>query len=178
MNPGYRILPWILILWFASTHAAARESPRHGELETLSDKPAAPEFRLSDPKGRMHALSDFRGKVLVVNFWAVWCRPCREEMPAMQRAWEQLRDQDVVFLGINWGDYEDSIERFFTYLETDVDFLILMDQDKSVTTEWGVKGLPTTYVIDPQGRMVYRVVGERDWDEPELMQLVLDQRER
>lgn len=159
-------------LLFVALTATGQQSRQRGELEILTDKPAAPHFRLPDTLDGMHDLGDYRGKAIIVNFWATWCIPCRREMPSMQSAWEQLQDRDVMLLGINWGDSEDSIERFFANLH--VDFPILMDKDKSVTTEWGVRGLPTTYVVDPQGRLVYRIVGERHWDEPELMQRVLD----
>jgi peroxiredoxin len=161
---------WLSLSLLVTTHAVGQQP----QLETLSDKPLAPELRLPNRQGQWQSLSDWRGHVVVVNFWATWCRPCREEMPAMQRAWEQLQDQGVIFLGINWGDHEDSMRRFFEHIT--VDFPILVDEDRTATAEWGIVGLPTTYVIDPQGRQVYRVIGERDWDEPELMQKVLDLR--
>jgi peroxiredoxin len=144
-------------------------------LTRLPEPKPAPDFTLEDTQGNTHSLSDYRGKVVILNFWATWCRPCRKEMPSMQRAWEQVRDQGVVLLAVNWEEDKETIAVFTD--KYPVDFPILMDKDGSVAKQWEVKGLPTTYVIDPQGQAVYRVVGEREWDDPELLETVLALRE-
>jgi peroxiredoxin len=140
-------------------------------LTRLPEPEPAPNFTLQDTQDNTHSLSDYRGKVVILNFWATWCKPCREEMPSMQRAWEQVRDQGVVLLAVNWEEDKETIAVFTD--KYPVDFPILMDKDGSVVKQWEVKGLPTTYVIDPQGRAVYRVVGEREWDDPDLLKTVL-----
>lgn len=89
----------------------------------------------------------------------------------MQRAWEQVHDQGVVLLAVNWEEDKETIAVFTD--KYPVDFPIPMDKDGSVVKQWEVKGLPTTYIIDPQGRTVYRVIGEREWDDPDLLKTVL-----
>jgi peroxiredoxin len=136
-------------------------------LTALPDKPPAPEFTLPDIDGRMHRLSDYRSKVVVVNFWATWCPPCREEMPAMQRAWKQVQNDDIVFLGINVGETEDEIFAFTG--DYPVDFPLLMDRDSAAIQNWPIRGLPTTYVVDGEGNLAYRAIGGRAWDRPEVL---------
>ncbi len=139
-------------------------------LTRLADTPPAPDFSLLDMDGEVYRLSDFRGRVVIVNFWATWCPPCREEMPSMQRAWEQLQTEGILMVGINVGEDEDTIFQFTA--DYPVDFPLLMDSDSAVTGQWPVRGLPTTYVVDPAGRLVYQAIGSREWDDPALLALV------
>jgi peroxiredoxin len=162
---------WIVLLMLLFTtqslHAGDRPDISGQSLTENPDRPTAPDFEIPDIDGELKRLSDYRGKVVVLNFWATWCPPCRDEMPAMQHAWEQVRDQNVVFLAVNIGETADEI---FTFTgDYDVDFPLLMDQDSSVIKQWPIRGLPTTYVIDPEGRLAYRAIGGRAWDAPEIL---------
>jgi peroxiredoxin len=141
-----------------------------GLLDRVAGTPDAPAFELNGPNGNRYRLSDLRGKSLIVNFWATWCPPCRAEMPSMQRAWEQLRDEDVVVIGINVGEDKAAIEAFTE--QVPVDFPLPMDIDSEVVQRWPVRGLPTTFVVDPEGRLVYIAQGEREWDDPDLLDSV------
>jgi peroxiredoxin len=123
----------------------------------------APEFHLQDLDGRSHYLSDFKGRVLIANFWASWCAPCREELPSMNRAWSTLKHEAVVMLAINVGEERQAVEAFVE--DYPIDFRVLLDSDGEIGRRWGVRGLPTTFIIDPRGEIVYRVVGERNWDD-------------
>ena len=127
----------------------------------------APPFHLPDVEGSQIHLEDFRGKVLVVNFWAVWCKPCREEMPSLERGSRWLEQFDGRVITINMGDRPEMIARFLE--KTPVDLPILLDADAETSTNWGVTGLPTTFVVDPEGSFAYRVVGPRDWSDPALL---------
>lgn len=139
-------------------------------LTSMPGRPAAPQFDLEDPDGTRFRLSDFRGKPLIVNFWATWCPPCRAEMPSMQRAWEQVKDEGIAMIAINVGEDADTIFQFSA--EHPVEFPLPMDLNSAVVQSWPVKGLPTTFVVDPQGRLAYRAIGEREWDDPDLLDLV------
>ena len=149
-------------LTFAASPAADRQTL------TPAQQPApAPEFTLPDLDGKSHTLADYRGKVVVLNFWATWCPPCRYEMPAMQRAWEKVRDEDIVFIAVDVGEDSDTV---FTFLaDYPVEFPLLLDEQAKVVEQYPVTGLPTTYIIDPQGRITHRAVGGREWDDPGLL---------
>ena len=154
-----------VLLIFAMLPAAAQQSGRG--LTSLPDRPMAPNFELTDGEGKVHRLSEYKGRVLIVNFWATWCPPCRAEMPSMQRAWETLQGEGVMMLAINVGEDEDTIFQFTANYP--VEFPLLMDLDSTTIEDWPVRGLPTTFVVDPEGRLVYRAIGGREWDEPELL---------
>lgn len=136
-------------------------------LHAVADKPVAANFSLKDVDGVIHRLSDYRGKVVVLNFWATWCPPCREELPSMERAHKLLVGEPIKIVAINVGENADTIFTFTADYEMSYD--VLMDSDSKVIKQYPVIGLPTTFVIDPQGRIVYRAVGSRDWADKKLL---------
>jgi len=160
------LIPILLITVLLPWLPAQAQQPGQG-MSPVAERPPAPDFVLDDLDGKSHRLSDYRGKVVVVNFWATWCPPCREEMPSMQRAWEVIEPQGMMMLGINVGEDEDTIFSFTANYP--VEFPLLMDQDSAVITAWPVRGLPTTFVVDPAGRIAFRAIGGREWDDPELL---------
>ena len=127
----------------------------------------APDFQLQDTEGQWHSLSDYRGKTVVVNFWTTWCPPCREEFPSMNRLWNKMQDEGVVVLAINIG--EDDHDIFIFTANYPADFPILFDRKGEVIDQWPVRGLPTTFVIAPDGRFAYRAIGARQWDAPDFV---------
>ncbi|MCW8914817.1 MAG: TlpA family protein disulfide reductase [Magnetovibrio sp.] len=136
-------------------------------LNPMDGKPMAPEFTLVNLDGEKQSLADFKGKVVIVNFWATWCPPCRAEMPSMQRAWNVIKDKGVVMLAIHVGGNEDKIWSFVGDYE--LDFTVLIDADSKVADAWPMKGLPSTFVVDPEGRIVYRAIGAREWDDEKIL---------
>ncbi len=136
----------------------------------------APDFNLEDQNGKFLKMSDYKGKVVIVNFWATWCPPCRKEMPSMQRAWEILKNEDIMMLAINVG--EDSDQIFAFTAEYPVEFPLLMDIDSSVIRQWKVRGLPTTFIVSPAGKIVYQAIGDRDWDSAEILQQIRKLKEK
>ena len=117
----------------------------------------APEIVLKDLQGRDVKLSDLRGKVVLVNFWATWCKPCKEEMPAMQASYDKLRDKGFVVLAVN--ELEDTArvaEHIRTHGHT---FEVVMDHNNQVANMYGVVGLPASFLIDPQGIVRERIAG-------------------
>ena len=140
-------------------------------LHEVKGHPAAAAFSLLDIDDNTHSLAAYKGKVVIVNFWATWCPPCRFELPAMEKAYQKLKTKDVVMLGINVGEDADVIFSFTA--DYPVTFPLLMDTDSKVIQAYPVIGLPTTFVIDPDGKIIYRAVGTREWDEQALIQKVL-----
>src|SRR5437867_6524560 len=117
----------------------------------------APEIALRDLQGQEVRLSDLHGKIVLLNFWATWCKPCKEEMPAMQASYEKLRDQGFVVLAVNeLEDTDKVIEHIRTHGHT---FLVVMDHDNRVANQYGVVGLPASFLIDRQGIVRERIFG-------------------
>lgn len=110
---------------------------------------AAEEFRLVDLEGQQQSLGQYRGKVVLVNFWATWCKPCTTEMPAMQTAYDRLRDKGFVVLAVNELEDEPKVrEHIKQYGHT---FPVLLDRDNKVANQFGVFGLPVSVFIDETG---------------------------
>jgi peroxiredoxin len=117
----------------------------------------APEITLKDLQGQEVKLSDLRGKIVLLNFWATWCKPCKEEMPAMQASYDKLRDQGLVVLAVNeLEDTEKVIEHVRKHGHT---FPVVMDHDNVVANRYGVVGLPVSFLVDRQGIVRERVSG-------------------
>ena len=131
----------------------------------------APNFRLIDLDNTVHTLADYKGKPLIVNFWASWCRPCRDELPAFNRAWAKVKNQGVQMIAINIG--EDPTAVFSFIKQYPIDFRILLDPESNELANWQMKGLPTTYILNAEGKVVYQAIGEREWDHDKLLAKVL-----
>ncbi len=125
-----------------------------------------PALVLKDLNNKQHRLADYRGKVLVVNFWATWCAPCIEEMPSFERLAKRLSDEPFALLTVNFGEKPSRITPFLKKIGVDVP--VLVDADMKVSRAWVKKGLPTTYIIDADQNIRYQVLGELAWDAPEV----------
>jgi len=125
---------------------------------------------LPDLSGRTVDLRQLRGKVVVVNFWATWCEPCREEMPSLQRLRGKMGGKPVEVLTVNYGEFPQRIEPFMK--RENIELPVLLDTQKEVSRAWGAGGLPITFIVDRQGDVRYWVFGERDWSEGEPLRLV------
>lgn len=115
----------------------------------------APDFTLEDLEGNVVSLSDFRGKGVMINFWATNCPPCREEMPAIERQYQQFKDQGIEVLAVNIAESHLVASRFAQ--RHGLTFPILLDQDRSVTQRYGVIPIPTSFFIDKDGIVVAKV---------------------
>ncbi len=152
-----------------ATCVLALAGPLHAEtgagFTVLPERPPAPDFALADENGRLWKLSSLRGKVVVVNFWATWCPPCRRELPSLERLRRALPPDQALVLGINVGESWDTVASFIAGVEPAPAFPILYDEKSSVLKAWPVRGLPTTFVVDRQGRIALRAVGGREFDQ-------------
>jgi len=166
------LLLWAVLGFAAPVRAALPLPEMSHTLTLLSPKKPARDFSLPDLDGKPHKLSDYRGKVVLVNFWATWCPPCRREMPSMERLSQRLQDQPFVILAINQQEEADQVFVFTGQLDPAPTFPILFDRDSTVSHAWGVLGLPTSFIVDKQGRVVYRAMGGREFDHPEIEQTI------
>ena len=115
-------------------------------------------------------LRELRGKVVVLNFWATWCEPCRDEMPSLQRLRAKMSGQPVEVLTVNYGEFPQRIEPFMK--KQNIDLPVLLDTQKEAAKDWNAGGLPITFIVDRNGQARYWVFGERDWSEGEPLRLV------
>lgn len=119
-------------------------------------------------------LSDYKGKVILLNFWATWCPPCIKEMPSMQRLREHFQDQPFEIIAINAGESATTVSSFLLELETELTFPILLDLQSRSFGEFGIRGLPMTLVINKQGQLENRVLGGKEWDEAASIKMIED----
>lgn len=149
----------LVLLLAVALPAAAQE---------LKPAPAtrAPALELSDLQGRTHKLADYRGKVVLVNFWATWCEPCREEMPSIERLRASLEGRPFAVLAVNLAEPESRIRKFLDAMP--VRFAVLLDRDARVARAWQAKMLPATYIVGPDGMIRFQHRGELDWSKPEV----------
>jgi peroxiredoxin len=128
----------------------------------------APDFSLTDKDGKTWTLSSLKGKVVFLNFWATWCPPCREEMPSMQRLYEQLPNDKFGMLAVLENDKPERAEAFAA--ELGLTFPILYDEAKTAWPKYGLTGLPETFIIDKNGRVREKIIGPARWDSPQVIQ--------
>jgi len=124
----------------------------------------------NDLEGNAVDLKHLQGRVLVVNFWATWCEPCRDEMPSLQRLREKLDGKSFDVLAVNYGESREKISQFLG--REKVALPVLLDPEMETAKAWGVGGLPMTFLIDAKGRVRYSVFGERDWSGGDSLALV------
>lgn len=162
-----RRLQWLL-LPFLVLPAFAVQAADFRKMERVTPPPLA----LKDAKGSKHELAAYKGKVVLVNFWATWCPPCREEMPSMQRLKEKMAGRPFVMLGVASGESPADLDGFLEKLK--VDFTIVFDPDSAATRRWKVFGLPTSFLIDKEGKVRYVLAGPAEWDGKEAEALIED----
>ena len=152
--------------------AAAQGKSTVGKLQRWT-RGATPPLALRDGKRVEHRLADYRGRVLLVNFWATWCEPCRDEMPSIARLAERFAGRPFAALLVNAGEGEAAANKFFSSISLDASRLaILYDRDMAVTRRWGATLLPASFLLGPDGRTRFFLRGEADWAAPEMVSTV------
>ncbi len=141
-------------------------------LTAINQTIAASEFELENMDEENIKLSDYRGKVVLLNFWATWCPPCVREMPSMERLQQRIGEDDFKVIAVNQMENPDDVFAFTGQLEMDPTFDILFDRESKVSQAYAVRGLPTTYLIDKKGNIRYRAVGGREFDHVEVIKII------
>lgn len=150
----------------AHADTASVEALRDGDMKKLmfhSEPRLAGTALFSDPQGGEHSLEEYRGKIVVLNFWATWCAPCRAEMPTLEELQAELGGEDFAVVPVATGRNKvPAIRRFFD--EIGVESLpILLDPKQTLAREMSVMGLPVTVILDREGRELARLMGDADW---------------
>lgn len=151
------------------TAQAAQKDTGLDKLVVHSAPREVPEFSFIDGDGETRTLADWRGKLLLVNIWATWCAPCKEEMPALDRLEATLGGEDFAVLPISVD--RGGLQKPRSFLEEiDADNLpLLLDETARLNFKLEVMGLPATLIIDEQGREIARMIGPAEWDSPEAI---------
>jgi thiol-disulfide isomerase/thioredoxin len=149
--------------------AAASVAIAAAELRPWIGKPT-PRLARADLAGKSVDLNDLRGRVVLVNFWATWCEPCRDEMPSVARLQAKLKGKPFEVLAVNFGESNDKVAEFVRKEGWSVP--VLLDPDKETAAAWGAKGLPMTFLVDAEGRVRYYAFGELDWSGGETLRVV------
>ena len=146
-------------------------------LSVYKGSPIPPELILKDLNNKMVDLSQQKGKVILVNFWASWCPPCVHEMPSMQRLQNRFFTKGFTILGVNMAEDEKTIHQFLK-TKVNVNFPILLDKEGAALKRWGVFAFPTSYLIDKKGKIRYAIFGGVDWEQESIthkVTLLLDE---
>jgi thiol-disulfide isomerase/thioredoxin len=132
----------------------------------VAENTAPPALALKDMNGRELNLSAFKGKVVVLNFWATWCGPCVAEMPSLQTLSRRYADKSLVVLGVNYHESTEKVKSF--QRRYNIDFPLARDPWQEASAAWNVRILPESFVVDAEGKLRYRVTGEVDWASAEV----------
>ena len=147
-----------LVIAITCSHIEAKEKKQH----------FASNFTLKNLKGEDVSLSQFRGKYLLINFWATWCAPCKIEMPSLEKLYRQFKSDNFDMIGISNDMFGARVVR--PYIKaTNLTFPMLLDQRMIVSRQFGIVSLPTTLLIDPQGIIIGVLQGAEDWSDPETL---------
>ncbi len=157
----------VLLLCCLQQTIAGQAELRPWPSDNGSSEIGANEFTLPDLKNQQHSLSDYRGKVVLVNFWASWCQPCLYEMPSMKKLVNAFSEQDFEILTINISDPPRRIRETLKRLQ--LELTVLQDPESKTYKAWQGKVLPTSFLLDRTGAVRYRVVGPMEWDNADAL---------
>ena len=155
-------LSMVLVVLLSMSHALYA-----GGLKPYTGKGPTPPIFLSDLQGKMHTLEDYKGQVVLVQFWATYCGPCRKEMPSMNNLQKKMSDIPFKILAIDMGETKEEVSQFVA--EVKPEFTILIDDMGDAISSWNVFAAPSNFIIDPAGNIRYTLFGGVEWDSSEMV---------
>jgi thiol-disulfide isomerase/thioredoxin len=155
-------LPWHLLPCLLACFCASAVYAGDWKAYSSASGQLPPPLALTDMSGAEVNLAALRGKVVLVNFWATWCEPCRDEMPSLDQLQRRLGQQDFKVLAVNIGEGQARIHQFLTAVP--VDFTIVRDTNSAAMKAWQVRILPSSFLIDQKGLLRYQLVGDANWN--------------
>ena len=166
MLDGLRLLVLVPCVMLVLASCSAPDAP-----VPLSEGQQFPDLVLTGLDGRTMSPQEFRGKLLVLNVWATWCHPCRQEMPSLERLSRAVDPGRMAVIGLTVDDDKRLVQEFV--LQHSVTFPIFIDPNMRIANRvLGIKAFPATFLISPDGRLVGQIFGEREWDSPAMMRLL------
>ena len=152
----FLLLVAILALFFVLN------GPTFAQIEEGSD---APNFTLKNLEGKEVSLNEFRGKYVLLNFWATWCGPCKIEMPSLETLYQRFKNKNFEMLAISNDMYGATVVKAFVKANK-INFPVLLDQQLKASNKFGVISLPSTFMIDPKGKIIGAILGAENWATP------------
>mgnify|MGYP001138511207 CR=1 FL=1 len=156
-----------LVLLFSCTQYAIAAN---ATLKAWPEENAIAEFNLPDVKNQFHSTADYKGKVILLNFWASWCPPCIQEMPELERLKQQMSDQPFEIIALNVGEKRYKVRKFLKLINFDLP--VLLDTKKELFNSWEIKTLPTSFLIDANGHIRYKVRGNPGWENEDTLAII------
>jgi len=158
-----QIIAWMCLILFSSQAISTSQvlKPYKGNLHS-------PVFTLEDMQGQTHSPVDYRGSIVLVQFWATYCTPCRKEMPSMNRLIKKMEGQPFKILAVDMAEPRESVQKFID--QVPVDFTVLLDTDGSTLNAWKVFAAPANFILNKQGEIIYTLYGAIDWESEEIVQ--------
>ncbi|MBE9559176.1 MAG: TlpA family protein disulfide reductase [Proteobacteria bacterium] len=160
----------ILVVLLGMSGPFFLSSVQAATLKPVEGKVAAPALTLKDLNGKTHDLKDYRGQVVLVQFWATYCGPCRQEMPSMNKMKAKMGDVPFKILAVDMGETEAEVKQFVS--EVKPEFTILMDEDGQSIGDWKVFAAPSNFIVGPEGNIRYTLFGGVEWDSDELIEKI------
>jgi thiol-disulfide isomerase/thioredoxin len=148
---------WVVGAGFFGVGAPRAEEPRFVPWNGTTTPP----FHLRDLSGRVHTLADYRAKVVLLNFWATWCDYCKDEIASMKGLRQQLAGAPLEILWVNYGQSAAKVREYIAHVAADVH--VLLDTDQDAARAWRVRLIPSSFLVDGEGRVRFRVIGNLDW---------------
>jgi len=160
-----KLIPLLTALYLGllSNHVLAAS----GQLKPYKGNLTSPQFSLTDMQDKKHSLSDYQGNIVLLQFWATYCTPCRKEMPTMNNLVKKMRGKPFKIVTINMAESKANVEKFIA--EVPVDFPVLMDSDGSALAQWKVFAAPANFILDKKGNIIFTLYGAIDWDSEDMV---------
>ena len=151
----------------AQVSTEAEKAFRDAELNLLNKQADPVDFTLPLLNGGNAVLSSYRGKVVILNFWATWCPPCRAEMPSMETLYQRLKSQGLEILAVDLREDKATVQQFIR--NNRFTFPVPLDEDGKVGSRYGISAIPTSFIINREGKIVSKIVGSISWDNPKVI---------
>jgi len=161
------LMSWAMGIFFAALFLSSGAYAAGFEARAATPAPA---LKAGDLSGAPKTLADYRGKVVLLNFWASWCPPCLREMPSMERLRVKMAGRPLEVVALASAESAEDVKPFLSKMK--LGFPILLDPDGSNTKRWKVFALPTTFVLDARGRVRHVLTGPTEWDEGEALKII------